>query len=44
MINAILSRLKREHSEHKIDIKQVINTQNNNYQVKTPRQIDPALT
>ena len=33
MINAIISRLKREHKESNINIKQVINTPNNNYQV-----------
>lgn len=33
MIHAIISRLKREHKESNINIKQVINTVNNNYQV-----------
>ena len=34
MINAIIQRLKREHKESNINIKQVINTPNNKYQVR----------
>ena len=44
MIHAIISRLKREHKESNINIKQVINTVNNNYQVDRTFELNLQLT